>query len=172
MKPYKCDICGRPTEVFDDYKRDALVKFAIRAEISFSQMFYQEQKVLYIFFYNNDTFQVLRNFYCTTIGVMFLIALIIQIPKLNIKDNIKVTVFVSWAAFGVIPTLHWYLVQGGNENAMVQVILQIYNYIFQWNNIYSSFFCFCQLFIPRVIGMYILVTIAFLIYITKIPERW
>lgn len=47
--------------------------------------------------------------------------MIIQIPKLNIKDNIKITVFVSWAAFGVIPTLHWYLEQGGNENLMVQV---------------------------------------------------
>lgn len=29
-----------------------------------------------------------------------------------------------------------------------------------------------QLLIPRVIGMYILSGIAFLIYIAKIPERW
>jgi hypothetical protein len=73
-------------------------------------------------------FQVLRNFYIATIAVIFLISMIMQIPRLKIKDNIKITVFVSWAAFGVIPTVHWYFEMGGDENTMVNVsLLSIYS---------------------------------------------
>lgn len=66
-------------------------------------------------------FQVLRNFYIATIVVIFMISMIMQIPRLKVKDNIKIIVFVSWAAFGVIPTVHWYFEMGGNENTMVDV---------------------------------------------------
>lgn len=69
------------------------------------------------------SFQVLRNFYIATIVVIFMISMIMQIPRLKVKDNIKITVFVSWAAFGVIPTFHWYFEMGGNENTMVNVRL-------------------------------------------------
>lgn len=65
--------------------------------------------------------QVLRNFYIATIVVMFAISMAMQIPRLKIKDNIKIAVFVSWAAFGVIPTIHWYFEMGGSENSMVDV---------------------------------------------------
>lgn len=44
-----------------------------------------------------------------------------HIPKLKIQDEVKVTVFLCWAAFGVIPTIHWYFEMGGRENAMVNV---------------------------------------------------
>jgi predicted membrane channel-forming protein YqfA (hemolysin III family) len=91
---------------------------------------------------------VLRNFYIATIALMFVISMAMQIPRLKIKDNIKIAVFVSWAAFGVIPTIHWYFEMGGSENSMVDI------------------------FIPRVVGMYLIIACAFLIYITKIPERW
>jgi hypothetical protein len=50
-----------------------------------------------------------------------MISMIMQIPRLKVKDNIKITVFVSWAAFGVIPTVHWYFEMGGHENSMVNV---------------------------------------------------
>lgn len=63
----------------------------------------------------------LRNFYIATVAIIFLISMIISIPKLKVKDHIKIAVFVSWAAFGVIPTLHWYIEMGGNETAMVKV---------------------------------------------------
>lgn len=52
---------------------------------------------------------------------MFLISMAAQIPRLKIKENIKIAVFVSWAAFGVIPTIHWYFEMGGSENSMVNV---------------------------------------------------
>lgn len=48
-----------------------------------------------------------------------------QIPRLKVQDHIKITVFVSWAAFGVIPTIHWYFEMGGNENSMVNVRLYL-----------------------------------------------
>lgn len=52
---------------------------------------------------------------------MFVASMAMQIPRLKIKDNIKITVFVSWAAFGVVPTIHWYFEMGGSENSMVDV---------------------------------------------------
>lgn len=67
--------------------------------------------------------QVLRNFYISTIVVIFMISMVMQIPRLKIKDNVKITVFVSWAAFGVVPTVHWYFEMGGSENTMVNVSL-------------------------------------------------
>lgn len=47
--------------------------------------------------------------------------MIMQIPKLKISSNVKMIVFVAWAAYGVFPTLHWYLAMGGFENSMVKV---------------------------------------------------
>uniref|UniRef100_A0A1B0CDX3 Progestin and adipoQ receptor family member 3 n=1 Tax=Lutzomyia longipalpis TaxID=7200 RepID=A0A1B0CDX3_LUTLO len=90
----------------------------------------------------------LRNFYIFTVGAIFIAALILQIPKLKVHSNVKMIMFVAWAAYGVIPTIHWTIEMGGFENAMVRLL------------------------IPRVIGMYIIVGLAFLIYITRIPERW
>lgn len=31
------------------------------------------------------------------------------------------SIFVAWAAYGVLPTLHWAIVMGGFDNPMVQV---------------------------------------------------
>ncbi|XP_055618140.1 progestin and adipoQ receptor family member 3 isoform X2 [Toxorhynchites rutilus septentrionalis] len=90
----------------------------------------------------------LRNFYIITIGVIFALAMILQIPRLKVHSNIKMLAFVSWALYGVVPTVHWYIVMGGGESTMV------------------------KLFIPRVMMMYLLTGTAFLIYVTKIPERW
>ncbi|CAO1437908.1 unnamed protein product [Diamesa hyperborea] len=100
---------------------------------------------IYYFFYCDS---VLRNFYIGTVVVIFCISMIIQIPKFNIKDNVKIAVFVSWAAFGIIPVMHWYLKISDSETSLISI------------------------FIPKVVTMYILVSVAFLIYITRIPERW
>ncbi|XP_065077116.1 progestin and adipoQ receptor family member 3 [Ochlerotatus camptorhynchus] len=100
--------------------------------------------IYYAFWCNAE----LRNFYIITIGVIFTIAMILQIPRLKVNSNIKMLAFVAWAAYGVVPTLHWYIVMGGAESTMV------------------------KLFIPRVMVMYLLTGTAFLIYVTRIPERW
>lgn len=74
--------------------------------------------------------------------------MVLQIPKLNVNGNVKLVVFVAWAAYGVLPTLHWSVVMGGLDNPIVRMLL------------------------PRVLGMYIISGVAFAIYLSKIPERF
>lgn len=68
-----------------------------------------------------NPFQALRNFYICTVGLIFVVCLVLQIPRLNVPTHIKTLTFVLWAAYGIIPTLHWAIVMGGFENAMVRV---------------------------------------------------
>lgn len=65
--------------------------------------------------------QNLRNFYTTTVAAIFLAAMAIQIPSLNVTSHIKMIVFVAWAAYGILPTLHWAIEMGGFQNTMVAV---------------------------------------------------
>lgn len=90
----------------------------------------------------------LQWFYLITVFVIFIFAMILQIPSLNINGNIKLAVFVCWAIYGVLPTLHWTIAMGGFDNPIVKLL------------------------IPRVIGMYIINAIAFAFYMFKIPERF
>jgi len=53
--------------------------------------------------------------------VMFMVAMIVQIPKLNVSLNGKIAVLVIWAAYGVIPLVHWTIVMGGLDNTLVKV---------------------------------------------------
>ena len=72
----------------------------------------------------------------------------IQVPRFEVDNNVKLLVFVMWAAYGVVPTFHWVIVMGGSENPLVRLLL------------------------PRVLGMYAISGLAFFIYLTKIPERF
>ncbi|KAI4472348.1 hypothetical protein M0802_016914 [Mischocyttarus mexicanus] len=92
-------------------------------------------------------FQDLQQFYLVTVLVIFVIAMILQIPKLNVNGNVKLIVFVAWAVYGVLPTLHWSIAMGGMDNPIVRLLL------------------------PRVLGMYAISGLAFVIYLMKIPER-
>ncbi|XP_057662884.1 progestin and adipoQ receptor family member 3 [Diorhabda carinulata] len=100
--------------------------------------------IYYAFWCDTD----LQLFYTSTVTVIFAIAMTLHIPHFNIHSNIKTIVFVAWGLYGVIPTIHWTIINGGFENPLVCILL------------------------PRVIGMYIISGIAFVIYITKIPERF
>ncbi|CAH0714570.1 unnamed protein product, partial [Brenthis ino] len=90
----------------------------------------------------------LKAFYMLSVTLIFVIAMVLQIPKLQIPYTVKMCVFIGWAAYGVLPTLHWTYVMGGFDNPMVQI------------------------FFPRVIGMYVISGTAFAIYAFKVPERW
>lgn len=92
--------------------------------------------------------QELQQFYLSTVLAIFIFAMILQIPRLNINSNIKLFVFVCWAIYGVLPTLHWTIAMGGFDNPIVRML------------------------IPRVIGMYIINAVAFTFYMLKIPERF
>ncbi|CAH1098795.1 unnamed protein product [Psylliodes chrysocephalus] len=87
-------------------------------------------------------------FYTTTVTLIFALAMAMHIPELNIDANVKTLVFVAWGLYGVIPTVHWTVKNGGFENPLVAILL------------------------PRVLGMYAISGGAFIIYITKIPERF
>ncbi|KAK7866648.1 hypothetical protein R5R35_000265 [Gryllus longicercus] len=89
-----------------------------------------------------------QTFYLVTVALIFAAAMIIQIPKFGIDAHVKMLVFVSWAAYGVVPTFHWTVIMGGLANPVVEMLL------------------------PRVLGMYFISGLAFLIYITKVPERF
>ncbi|KAL9894822.1 progestin and adipoQ receptor family member 3 isoform 3-T4 [Glossina fuscipes fuscipes] len=93
-------------------------------------------------------FTTLRLVYSVIVLAMFCLAMAAQIPKLNVSLNAKIAVLFIWAAYGVIPFLHWTIMMGGLENELVRLM------------------------VPRVIIMYALCFIAFVIYAAKIPERW
>lgn len=83
-----------------------------------------------LFFFKN-----LRNFYTTTIAAIFITAMIMQIPRLNVTSHIKMTVFVGWAAYGILPTMHWAITMGGFQNTMVAVSI----YYFFVTRFYPNF---------------------------------
>lgn len=91
--------------------------------------------------------QGLQRFYLVTVLAIFIVAMLLQLPRYQVNDNIKLAVFVGWAAYGVLPTLHWVVAMGGMQNPMVNLLL------------------------PRVLGMYVISGAAFLIYFSKMPER-
>uniref|UniRef100_A0A1Y1KQ52 Progestin and adipoQ receptor family member 3 n=2 Tax=Photinus pyralis TaxID=7054 RepID=A0A1Y1KQ52_PHOPY len=92
--------------------------------------------------------QAMLNFYLVTIFLIFCGAMALQHPKLNANTNVKMFVFVLWAAYGIVPTIHWTFIMGGFANPLVSML------------------------IPRVMGMYSISGTAFLIYLTKVPERF
>lgn len=102
--------------------------------------------VLNLFFFS-FTFQDIQRFYLSTVLLIFIIAMVLQIPSLNVNSNVKLLTFVGWAIYGVLPTFHWSIIMGGMENPIVKML------------------------IPRVLGMYLISGLAFGIYISKMPER-
>ncbi|XP_071051527.1 progestin and adipoQ receptor family member 3 isoform X2 [Onthophagus taurus] len=92
--------------------------------------------------------QYWRTFYMFTVSLIFAGAMLLQLPKFNISSNVKTLVFILWALYGVIPTIHWTIRSGGLASPVVRLLL------------------------PRVMGMYGISGLAFLVYITKIPERF
>lgn len=69
----------------------------------------------------NFSFQDILNFYLITVTVIFVVAMALQHPKFNINSNAKMTTFVLWAAYGVVPTIHWTIIMGGFDNPVVSV---------------------------------------------------
>lgn len=60
-------------------------------------------------------------FYMFTVTAIFIFAIFLHIPRLNFPANAKMLVFVGWAAYGVLPTIHWCWKMGGFNNPLVIV---------------------------------------------------
>ncbi|XP_071030163.1 progestin and adipoQ receptor family member 3-like [Oncorhynchus clarkii lewisi] len=98
-------------------------------------------------------------FYCNIfwrqVYLVIVLALILAIFSAQIHphylskewQHLRTVIFCSVAGYGVIPAVHWVWLNGGFSSAVV------------------------QLFLPRVIVMYLIAGAAFLFYISKIPER-
>lgn len=65
--------------------------------------------------------QFLRHLYTVLVAGIFVTAMLMQVPKFNVTSEIKMSVFVCWAVFGILPTMHWAVQMGGFSNAMVAV---------------------------------------------------
>lgn len=70
---------------------------------------------------NSIKLQELRTIYIVAVGVIFVTAMVIQIPYLNVSSQLKIVIFVGWAMFGILPTTHWAIKMGGFQNKMVSV---------------------------------------------------
>lgn len=115
--------------------------------------------------------------YTVLVAGIFVTAMLMQVPKFNVTSQIKMSVFVCWAVFGILPTMHWAVQMGGFSNAMVAVSIPFVCGQALSSIVHNVPALVCrtkkkQLLIPRVTVMYVISGIAFLIYVTRIPERW
>ncbi|XP_022622311.1 progestin and adipoQ receptor family member 3-like isoform X2 [Seriola dumerili] len=96
-------------------------------------------------------FQFWRQVYLLTVLSLILAVFCAQVhPRYLSNDwrRIRMAIFCCVAGISVIPACHWVLLTGGFTSDVV------------------------QLFLPRVIVMYLIAGSAFLFYVTKIPERY
>ncbi|XP_074546992.1 progestin and adipoQ receptor family member 3b [Halichoeres trimaculatus] len=92
-----------------------------------------------------------RQVYLLTVLSLILAVFCAQVhPRYLSNDwrRIRMTIFCCVAGISVIPACHWVWLNGGLSTDVV------------------------QLFLPRVIVMYLIAGSAFLFYVTKIPERY
>ncbi|XP_015117115.1 progestin and adipoQ receptor family member 3 isoform X3 [Diachasma alloeum] len=61
-----------------------------------------------------------RFFYLITVLLIFIIAIVLQIPQYNFSSNVKTSVLFGWAAYGILPTIHGVIIMGGLQHPMVQ----------------------------------------------------
>ncbi|XP_062054600.1 progestin and adipoQ receptor family member 3 isoform X2 [Lepus europaeus] len=103
--------------------------------------------VFYAFYCNNYWRQV----YLITVLAMILAVFFAQIHPNYLTQQwqrLRSIIFCSVSGYGVIPTLHWVWLNGGIGAPIVQD------------------------FAPRVLVMYMIALLAFLFYISKVPERY
>lgn len=92
-----------------------------------------------------------RQVYLVTVLCLILAVFGAQVhPRYLSKDwhLVRSGLFCSVVCYGVVPALHWVWLNDGLDSDVV------------------------QLFLPRVIGMYVIAGSAFLFYISKVPERY
>ncbi|XP_003205602.2 progestin and adipoQ receptor family member 3 isoform X1 [Meleagris gallopavo] len=92
-----------------------------------------------------------RQVYLITVLAMILAVFFVQIHPNYLTQQwrrLRSIIFCSVSGYGIIPTIHWVSLNGGIGAAIVQE------------------------FAPRVVVMYFIAAVAFLFYISKVPERY
>ncbi|NXE20963.1 PAQR3 protein, partial [Ardeotis kori] len=103
--------------------------------------------VFYAFYCNSYWRQV----YLITVLAMILAVFFAQIHPSYLTQQwhrLRSIIFCSVSGYGIIPTVHWVWLNGGIGASIVQE------------------------FAPRVVVMYFIAAVAFLFYISKVPERY
>ncbi|XP_060710038.1 progestin and adipoQ receptor family member 3-like isoform X6 [Hemiscyllium ocellatum] len=96
-------------------------------------------------------FQYWRQVYLITVLAMIFVMFLTQIHPHYASQHchkLRILLFCFIAAYGLIPTIHWIFQNGGIGEPVVKV------------------------FAPRVGVMYLLASLAFLFYYSKVPERY
>ncbi|XP_053795847.1 progestin and adipoQ receptor family member 3 isoform X3 [Vidua macroura] len=96
-------------------------------------------------------FQYWRQVYLITVLAMILAVFFAQIHPSYLTQQwhrLRSIIFCSVSGYGIIPTIHWVWLNGGVGASIVQE------------------------FAPRVFVMYFIAAVAFLFYISKVPERY
>ncbi|MEE6460208.1 hypothetical protein FKM82_000890 [Ascaphus truei] len=96
-------------------------------------------------------FQYWRQVYLITVLAMILAVFFAQIHPSYLTQQwhrLRSVLFCSVSGYGIIPTVHWIWLNGGIGTSIVYV------------------------FAPRIIVMYTIAAVAFLVYISKVPERY
>ncbi|XP_013790183.2 progestin and adipoQ receptor family member 3-like [Limulus polyphemus] len=99
--------------------------------------------------YGFHCFPEMKVFYLSIIGLLTAGALILHFHsyfQTNTFHYLRVSLFVLWAVFGVVPTFHCFHLYGGYDNPIMQTLL------------------------PRIGVMYLLCGTGFAFYITRFPE--
>lgn len=95
--------------------------------------------------------QYWRQVYLITVLAMILAVFFAQIHPSYLTQQwhrLRSIIFCSVSGYGIIPTIHWVWLNGGIGASIVQE------------------------FAPRVFVMYFIAAVAFLFYISKVPERY
>ncbi|GAB6018514.1 hypothetical protein CHUAL_000212 [Chamberlinius hualienensis] len=95
-------------------------------------------------------FPIYRSLYIASVLTLFALLMMTMIhPNYKTDDYFhwRLFLFISWALYGIIPVVHWIYLKGGINVFIIRVIL------------------------PRIIVMYLISGLAFIIYITKYPEK-
>merc|ERR1712012_238332 len=93
---------------------------------------------------------VWRDVYLLTVVVLFGAVLMFQTTARFLSSQWfyrRIILYIGLVSYGVVPTIHWVVLNGGLNSQMVQV------------------------FLPKVTVMYFLAFTAFMFYFTKTPER-
>ncbi|XP_076043473.1 progestin and adipoQ receptor family member 3 [Oratosquilla oratoria] len=98
-----------------------------------------------------DKYIVLRYTYSLFVCVLFAGAMVFLLTPRLMSEEWEWTrnlLFVSWSASGVVPTIHWTILHGGFGTDIVMT------------------------FFPRIVAMYAISLMAFLVYLFKFPEKF
>lgn len=140
--------------------------------------------------------QFWRQVYLLTVLSLILAVFSAQVHPRYLSNDwrwIRMSIFCCVAGVGTIPACHWVWLNGGFTSDVVQVrkqslcaVCSLYRFRALLQAVsagfnpemrifpvyHKSFLSLFQLFLPRVIIMYLIAGSAFLFYVTKIPERY